>query len=126
MDRCIVLNGDYTFLNTVSWKRAVCLLIKGKTEVLKYSEKVILHFSRELESSDITKKIELLRGLREKKLSIEEMGLKILGENLKKLNFGSSFDGENVFRLLSEGETEKAFSILSGQQKTLSQLFKSE
>ena len=92
----------------------------------KYSEKAIIHFSRELESVDMEKKIELLRGLREKKLSIEEMGLKILGDNLKKLNFGSSFDGESVFRLLSEGETEKAFSILSGQQKTLNQLIKSE
>jgi DNA repair exonuclease SbcCD nuclease subunit len=92
----------------------------------KYSEKAILHFSRELESEDITKKIELLRGLREKKLSIEEIGLKVLKENLKKLNFGSVFDGENIFRLLSEGETEKAFSILSGQQKTLTQLMKGD
>jgi 5-methylcytosine-specific restriction endonuclease McrA len=41
VDRCIILNGDYTFLNTVDWKRAVCLLMKGKTEVLKFSEQVI-------------------------------------------------------------------------------------
>lgn len=41
MNRCIVLNGDYTFLNTVSWKRAICLVIKGKTEVLKYADRVI-------------------------------------------------------------------------------------
>ena len=41
MDRCIVLNGDYTFLNTVDWKKALCLLIKGKTEVLKYAKRVI-------------------------------------------------------------------------------------
>lgn len=40
MSRCIVLNGDYTYLNTVSWKRAVCLVIKGKTEVLKYTDMV--------------------------------------------------------------------------------------
>ena len=42
MERCIVLNGDYTFLNTIDWKRAVCLVIKGKSEVVKYSE-TILH-----------------------------------------------------------------------------------
>jgi 5-methylcytosine-specific restriction endonuclease McrA len=41
MERCIVLNGDYTFLNIVSWKRAIALIMKGKTEVLKYSEKTI-------------------------------------------------------------------------------------
>lgn len=40
MSRCIVLNGDYSYLNTVSWKRAVRLVMKGKTEVLKYTDKV--------------------------------------------------------------------------------------
>ena len=41
MDRCIVLNGDYSYLNVISWKRAVCLMLKGKTEVLKWSNKEI-------------------------------------------------------------------------------------
>lgn len=41
MNRCIVLNGDYTFLNTVDWRRALCLTLKGKTEVLKYADRVI-------------------------------------------------------------------------------------
>lgn len=39
MDRCVVLNGDYSFLNVVNWKRAICLVLKGKTEVLKYSNR---------------------------------------------------------------------------------------
>jgi len=41
MERCIILNGDYTFLNVVDWKRAICLIVKGKVEVLKYSERVL-------------------------------------------------------------------------------------
>lgn len=41
MERCVVLNGDYSYLNVISWKRAVCLLMKGKTEVLKWSDKEI-------------------------------------------------------------------------------------
>lgn len=41
MNRCIVLNGDYTFLNTVGWKRAICLMVKGKIEALKYTDKVV-------------------------------------------------------------------------------------
>ena len=41
MNRCIVLNGDYTFLNTVSWRRGLVLTLKGKTEVLKYADKVL-------------------------------------------------------------------------------------
>ena len=38
MERCIVLNGDFTFLSIVDWKKALTLLLKGKTEVLKYSD----------------------------------------------------------------------------------------
>jgi 5-methylcytosine-specific restriction endonuclease McrA len=41
MERCIVLNGDFSFLNTIDWKRAVCLVVSGKTEVLKYSNTVL-------------------------------------------------------------------------------------
>lgn len=41
MNRCIVLNGDYTFLNTISWRRALCLIMKGKAEALKYGDKVV-------------------------------------------------------------------------------------
>jgi len=39
--RTVVLNGDYSFLNTVNWRRAVCLLIKEKAEVLKEADTVI-------------------------------------------------------------------------------------
>ena len=41
MERVIVLNGDYTFLNTINWKRAVCLVVKGKSEVVKYSDRIL-------------------------------------------------------------------------------------
>ena len=37
MERCVILNGDYSFLNVVDWKRAICLMIKQKAEVLKFS-----------------------------------------------------------------------------------------
>lgn len=35
--QCIVLNADYSFLNVVDWKRAICLLVKKKVKVLRYS-----------------------------------------------------------------------------------------
>lgn len=41
MTPCILLNADYTFLNLVDWKRAICLTTKGKVKVLKYSESVV-------------------------------------------------------------------------------------
>jgi DNA repair exonuclease SbcCD nuclease subunit len=92
----------------------------------KYSDKAIIYFSKELESPEMTRKIELLRNLRERKLSVEEMGLQILKDNLKELKFSSTFDNDSIFRLLSEGETERAFDILIGKQTTLAQLIKSE
>ena len=51
MERCIILNGGYSDLNVVSWKRAVCLMINGKTEVLKWSDNVV----RNCEGKVITK-----------------------------------------------------------------------
>lgn len=37
MTHCVLLNADYTFLNLVNWKRAMCLMAKGKVEVIKDS-----------------------------------------------------------------------------------------
>jgi len=38
---CILLNGDYTYLCLVNWKKAMCLVISDKVKVLKYSDRVI-------------------------------------------------------------------------------------
>ena len=35
---CVILNLDYSYLNTVSWQKAMKLLCKGKVTVLKYAE----------------------------------------------------------------------------------------
>ena len=41
MTQCVLLNADYTFLNVVHWKRAVCLMTKGKVEVIKDSSQTV-------------------------------------------------------------------------------------
>jgi 5-methylcytosine-specific restriction endonuclease McrA len=41
MSQCVLLNADYTFLNLVHWKRAMCLMAKGKVEVIKSSQTTI-------------------------------------------------------------------------------------
>ncbi len=38
---CILLNGDYTFLCLVDWKKAMRLVFADKVKVLKYSKRVI-------------------------------------------------------------------------------------
>ena len=61
MDRVILLNSDYSFLNTISWKKAMCLISKGKVEIIKASKKVI-------ESAENTWKIIVPKVLRLVKL----------------------------------------------------------
>lgn len=41
MQGVIILNGDYSYLNTIHWKKAVKLLLKGKAVALKYTDAVI-------------------------------------------------------------------------------------
>jgi DNA repair exonuclease SbcCD nuclease subunit len=90
----------------------------------KYSGKAFVSFVKELEAPEITQKLEFLRNLREQKLSVEEIGLEVLRKNLEELSFNSTFDYDHAFKLLSEGEVERVFDILLGEQVTLTQALK--
>jgi len=87
----------------------------------KYEKDCILTFQKKLESEEMEKKLDFLKKMREEKLSIEEMGIKILRENLDSLKFKEEFDPENLFKLLSDNQTERAFDILTKKQQTLKQ-----
>lgn len=39
--QCILLNGDYSFLCVVDWRKAMCLVIAEKAKVLRYSDSII-------------------------------------------------------------------------------------
>lgn len=41
MVQCVLLNADYSFLNVTTWKRAMCLMVKSRVQVLKYSKKIV-------------------------------------------------------------------------------------
>jgi 5-methylcytosine-specific restriction endonuclease McrA len=38
---CILLNGDYSYLCQIDWKKALCLSFSDKAKVLKYSDRLI-------------------------------------------------------------------------------------
>lgn len=62
MTHCVLLNADYTFLNLVNWKRAVCLMAKGKVEVVKDSPLTIRNCSGvELKVPAVMRLIKLIR-----------------------------------------------------------------
>jgi len=48
MNNVIVLNLDYTYLNTVSWKKAVTYIITKKAESLRKSDKEIANVDRSI------------------------------------------------------------------------------
>jgi len=41
MEKIILLNSDYSYLNVINWKRAIKLIVREKVEVIKYSNKII-------------------------------------------------------------------------------------
>ncbi len=90
----------------------------------RYGGRLVLKFSKELESREIEEKVEFLRELKESRVSLRERGLEVLRKNLEELGFRNTFDFVQVFELLSEGEVEKTMSILLGEQKTLASLLK--
>lgn len=40
-EACVLLNGDYTFLGLVDWKKAMSLMVAEKVRVVKFSDRVI-------------------------------------------------------------------------------------
>lgn len=78
MNRVIVLNGDYTFLNTVDWKRALCLVMKGKTEVLKYAKDVIRSANgSEIRVPSVMKLIKVIRLIYKNKVPFSKKNVMI-------------------------------------------------
>ena len=41
MQNCVILNGDYSYLNTVNWQKAIKLMVNGKATVIRYTEIVV-------------------------------------------------------------------------------------
>jgi 5-methylcytosine-specific restriction endonuclease McrA len=41
MTYCVLLNADYSFLNMVHWKRAMCMVTKQKVQVLSYAQETV-------------------------------------------------------------------------------------
>jgi len=78
LQRCVILNGDYSFLNFVGWKRAVCLVIKEKCEVLKWSDKAIkLINGEEIRIPLVMRLIKLIRTIYRNKVPFSKRNVMI-------------------------------------------------
>ena len=90
----------------------------------KYADAAIVRFVKQLGGAEMEKKIELLRNVRDQKLSAEEIGIQILKKNLDAMSFEPVFDYNQAFDLLSDEDVEKMFDIITGEQTTLTQALK--
>jgi 5-methylcytosine-specific restriction endonuclease McrA len=62
MTHCVLLNADYSFLNLVNWRRAFCLLAKGKVEIVRDSAHTIRNArGEELKVPAVMRLIKLIR-----------------------------------------------------------------
>jgi len=61
MERIVLLNADYSFLNTVDYKKAMCFIAKGKIEVIKYSKKVIRTIDKVIRIPLVVRLIKFIR-----------------------------------------------------------------
>jgi DNA repair exonuclease SbcCD nuclease subunit len=85
----------------------------------KYGDRAILRFVKDLESPEITKKVEFLRNLRDQKMSAEEIGLNMLHTNLENSGFKNSFEVDGTFTLLVDNRVDEVFNLITGTQSTL-------
>lgn len=84
-----------------------------------YGDKMILNFVKHLESPEVVEKLEFMKNLREHKLSVEEIGLNILKKNIESLKFFPSFNVDDMFDMIGENTIDKAFGILTNDQRIL-------
>lgn len=133
-DQIEKLINEIVFVKNLPKPPIIKFRISGKdTEVVdedlrmiekRYEGKAIMMFSKALESQEMTEKMEFLRNLRDQKMSVEEIGLSLLEKNLTELQFKPAFPAEEIFKTLSDGEVDKAYAILVGDQKTLLEISK--
>ncbi len=76
----------------------------------KYNDAAILSISENLEEEGMEEKVQTLRDLREEKLSVDEMGMKMLRERVKEA--GANMEPDEVFESLVNGDIEDALETM--------------
>ena len=75
MEHVAILNADYNFVNFVDVKRAIALIVKGRVEVLKYSDKVIKSFSATFNVPLVLRLVKLIRLAYKSKVPFTKKGV---------------------------------------------------
>ena len=80
----ILLNADYTPISTISWQKAICLIVKKKVEVIKASNRVITNFDRSISIivPTIIRLIKLIRSIFKTKVPYSKRNVLVRDGNI--------------------------------------------
>jgi 5-methylcytosine-specific restriction endonuclease McrA len=78
---CILLNGDYTYLCQVGWKRALCLVVSEKVKVLKYSDRLIQGVGKVYRVPAVMLLIKIVRGIYRNQVPFSKKNVLIRDQN---------------------------------------------
>jgi len=73
--RVLVLNANYTYLHSISWKRAINLYLKGKVEVLQYSTLKVASFGAEFMVPAIVRLVKMVRRIYKGKVPLNKRNI---------------------------------------------------
>ncbi len=76
----VVLNADFTYLHNISWKRAIKLVLKGKVEVLKNTEKIISGFREKIIVPQVVRLIKFVRQVFKNKVPLQRRNIFVRDE----------------------------------------------
>jgi len=109
VERCVVLNGDYSYLNVINWKRAVCLMMKGKAEALKYSDKVVRNSEGEevFRIPLVLRLIKIIRMIYKNKVPYSKRNI-FVRDNFKCMYCGAGSQKLTVDHVIPQGQGGKS------------------
>ena len=120
------LEAELSSLPVIEPKPLVAIKIKGTLPVdavplnfadieERFSDRAIININKALQVEGFAEQIELLAALKATKMSPEEIGMRLLAENLKAASCG--IKAEEIFELLADGQVDMIFNALTGVQK---------
>ncbi len=96
----------------IKYKKFINIDKEMKDITEQYSNDFIIKYSKEIISEEDKFKTKIIRDLRESKISIEDLGMKILENNLKELKFPIHIDFLKLYEAASDGNIDKVRKIL--------------
>lgn len=83
-----------------------------ETLLEKFKEKAIVSIDADFVHEQFEKKFAMLSDMQKEKKSLIELGFELLEKNLAETNFNNAFDIRRIFRLLENGDVERARELL--------------